>query len=107
MPPHFQGRLIPGNKIRIRVKRESRDRGYNPCPDNSVALFVQHTEVNGREFAEVRLMSKAKLRISYDHIVEIVKIEYEIRRGELIDILSSESEDDVRTAFASLLNDDQ
>ena len=93
MPPRFQGRLLPGNRVRIRVKRESREFGYDPCPDNSVAMFIRDAELNGRKFAEVRLMSSAKLRISYEHIVEIVNVEYEVRRGDLIEILAGSDDD--------------
>jgi hypothetical protein len=87
--PRLQSKLLPGNRVRIRVTRESRELGYHPCPDNSIAIFVKHIEIHGREFAEVRLMSMmSKLRISYEHIVEIVNVEYEVRRGELIELLS-------------------
>ena len=76
-------RLLSGNRVRIRVRRESRQLGYDPVPDNTVAIYNRHVEINGRELAELVLESGAHLRISYSHLVEIIRLDYDFHR-ELI-----------------------
>ena len=87
LPSRFVNKLVPGNRVRIKVTREARTAGYVPCPDNTIAIFHRDIEVNGREFAEIKIPSGGLIKLSYDHIVEIVKVNYDLRRAQLFEMI--------------------
>jgi hypothetical protein len=88
VPPRLKDRLFPGKRVRIRIARDAMRVGYSPCPDNTVGVYVDHYEANEREFAVIRLPSMAKVKIAYEHIAEVVRLDYHIHRAELIDIIN-------------------
>jgi hypothetical protein len=83
----LKDRVQLGNRVRIKVKRESQERGYRPCPDNTIGIYRGHNEGNGREFAVIELPSGATINIMYDHLVEIVATDYFALRKSLLEIL--------------------
>jgi hypothetical protein len=85
----IKDRLKTGHRVRIKVKRESQEKGYRPCPDNTIGIFREHKESNGREFASIELPSGATINIMYDHLVEIVATDYYSLRKHLLEILDA------------------